>query len=419
MSIESYVICSDWFIYNIVAYIPTITIINLKQTTKYNNSIINKKVIKQTTINCIYKNLQLHLGQHYDMFIELINKNSLFISGSFIIECILDEKYENSDIDVYSYNNYKNETLNSLEILSDDKYDFRNEYQDILPINNIINNCLPKGKILQRIQLNNTTINSYETFKNHIVKNYDMDICKNIFTIINNKPKLYINNINKIISKKDIYISPITQKTMSRIKKYELREFKIYMAFLHNDHHNYFDDKFIVNGNFNNFIIKNYKYNPAIICKYNKNKQLKSISFMGNIYKPIDLSIILNCHTGLLLSKTNPNNTNDTYVLDMNVVFKQLLSNTIVNNEYKCITIHKNGKDIGFAEIIIINYDNIPNEYKQLHKNNFKTKVCPKNFIHFDHVELTQLCREYDNTIDYMIELANQLHKIQKIDIQT
>lgn len=189
-------------------------------------------MVKQTTINCIYKNLQFHFGKHYNAFIRFIKTSNLMISGSFIIECILGEKYENSDIDVYIFTKIRYDKLRSLKIVTDNQYNSMHNYDYggslSIPIDHIVNYYLPSKKILQMISLENSQINSFEKFKDFVVNSYDIDICKNIFTIKDDKPKLYINNINKIISKIDVSHNANTPKLHKRIQKYESRGFTFY-----------------------------------------------------------------------------------------------------------------------------------------------------------------------------------------------
>lgn len=52
----------------------------------------------------VEKRIQKVFGQHTNVFKNLLDTTGAVISGSFIIQAILDEKWENSDIDVFILN---------------------------------------------------------------------------------------------------------------------------------------------------------------------------------------------------------------------------------------------------------------------------------------------------------------------------
>ena len=57
--------------------------------------------IKQRTIHNIHKRLKYLLEDKYEKFIYYLKKSNASISGSFILQCMLDEYWDNSDIDIY------------------------------------------------------------------------------------------------------------------------------------------------------------------------------------------------------------------------------------------------------------------------------------------------------------------------------
>ncbi len=84
-------------------------------STFYHELIQFKKLI----LNTIHKRLQYELG---DNFINIMHRNKAFISGSFIIQCVLDEYWSNSTIDIYvpyienDFNELENYLSNELYI---------------------------------------------------------------------------------------------------------------------------------------------------------------------------------------------------------------------------------------------------------------------------------------------------------------
>ena len=99
----SEVLCSDWFIYNIKEHLVPKDFLMLKYVCKYYHKNITVMDVKRCIISNINLRLKKILGDNYDTFIKYISKHNVAISGSFIIQCILEEYYEDSDIDIYSY----------------------------------------------------------------------------------------------------------------------------------------------------------------------------------------------------------------------------------------------------------------------------------------------------------------------------
>jgi len=74
---------------------------NLKLCNKLWNKYITLSMIKESIIKEINTRLLAILGDKYNDFIEILNITKAVISGSFIIQCILGEHWEDSDIDIY------------------------------------------------------------------------------------------------------------------------------------------------------------------------------------------------------------------------------------------------------------------------------------------------------------------------------
>src|ERR1700722_4295200 len=93
------VLYGDPFNYVIIKYLYPIDLYNLCLTNKKFNMMLKNK-IKKSIISEIENRLKNILDNFLE-FQEFLNKSSSIISGSFIIQCILGEYWNNSDIDIY------------------------------------------------------------------------------------------------------------------------------------------------------------------------------------------------------------------------------------------------------------------------------------------------------------------------------
>ena len=202
----------------------------------------------QIIINSIIGRLRMELDEHYDHFILLMSKNGAFLSGSFIIQCILDEYWE-SDIDIFCPhigNKVTNLYNEPIELERNSNY-YTNELEDYLyynmgykghieaykyhqlnkhhPINYKIIHVRDYFKpdndksIIQMISLNiEKEIKQYYDF---IEKRFDFDICKNMYN-----GQLYINNIEGILTKVTRFkCTTRLEQSIERYHKYVERGF--------------------------------------------------------------------------------------------------------------------------------------------------------------------------------------------------
>lgn len=167
---------------------------------------------------------------------EIMINHGAFISGSFIIQCILDENWsdvhKDTDIDIYVPLNEVKEhvfadgTIVYFNKLEDYLYDemgydnqlvlpckrytrYKNDKE--LPTMNNIRTYSRFGNNIQIISLN--TDNSYDY--NHFVDLFDFDICKNIY--YPNK-KLYVSCIDNIMNRQAHF--DVTWNLRLSIKRY-------------------------------------------------------------------------------------------------------------------------------------------------------------------------------------------------------
>lgn len=83
----------------ILRYLKPIDIYNFNKTCKFCHQYIN---IKESIIDEINYRLHLIFGDRLIDFKENMQKSRCVISGSFILQCILNEYWEKSDIDIYA-----------------------------------------------------------------------------------------------------------------------------------------------------------------------------------------------------------------------------------------------------------------------------------------------------------------------------
>jgi len=198
INIQYDVIYSDWFVYNIIESSSTPSILyNLKLTNKWHHKIITFSHIKFMVIKNIHRKLKEYLGFEYDKFLSIMDKDNISISGSFVLQCILDEYWSMADIDLYTYN----DTSNIEQVFVDNEYDysfknFDGGYSQLFGIKKVVNCCTTNKINIQLILLD-----EYKNVIDYIKTTFDFNICKNIYSIKNGKDYLYIDNLLNIMNK--------------------------------------------------------------------------------------------------------------------------------------------------------------------------------------------------------------------------
>lgn len=82
-------------------YLSVKDMYNLSLTSKYFLTLINEKFLNELIVKKITGNLKKVFEEDYASFARMMHETGGVISGSFILQCILNEKWENSDIDIY------------------------------------------------------------------------------------------------------------------------------------------------------------------------------------------------------------------------------------------------------------------------------------------------------------------------------
>lgn len=201
------VLKGDPFNYHIIQNLDILTLYNLRLTCKHYLN-ITISLIKQKIISEMEDRLRKVLGHTYNEFMDIFKEAKAVISGSFIIQCVLNE-YWDSDIDIYiSYFNanfYKDivgKMRQLLAITMTELYKTKNNYlsRDLL-IRNVYTYQNPN--VRYKIQI--ITIEAkpdYLSMSNYVKEKADFDICKNVYYVDEDKSFLNINTIDNILSKK-------------------------------------------------------------------------------------------------------------------------------------------------------------------------------------------------------------------------
>lgn len=152
------------------------------------------------------------------------------ISGSFILQCIYDTQWPNSDIDIYCSGKF------NCDIFPENLYRShisasRNNYSelfDILEVNNVYD-LYPRSRrnnealLCQLIALNIPRKEIYDWIRD----NFDFNVCVNCFYLQNSEPHFEALDIGAILTKTISITGKLNLRTYNkRIEKYEQRGFK-------------------------------------------------------------------------------------------------------------------------------------------------------------------------------------------------
>jgi hypothetical protein len=211
------------------------------------------EIIKSQTILEIEKRLLNELSytlpfdkERYQIFLSLLKSTNSVISGSFLIQCMLETSWEGTDIDIFvplkgnkiSFTKHRNELSEIEEFL----FTFMPfvDYTQAAHYGNDIDNKIRFMRTFKKntasfykIQVILVDIEASE-IHDFILNNFDFDICKNIFSYsnenkgnnTNNGKQLYIHNLNDIMTKKTTFkVGNRLGSSIERCLRYELRGF--------------------------------------------------------------------------------------------------------------------------------------------------------------------------------------------------
>ncbi len=219
-------------------------------------------IFKESIIRKIDNFFRDYFSDHYDEFRTEMIKNKAVVSGSFILQIILNETWENSDIDIYipikgvpiTYTDagkpktsledfFYTTTLHlcpsfcpgySVSPITQILYvrDYRQPDPEINNMHNFLthrNYYDLNGKSNSKITFQTIILDvspNYQLVKEHIHGNFDFDICKNIFYYDDNGSHLSVYKASHIIDKKTIFsFNSSTLDPLARYVKYKTRGF--------------------------------------------------------------------------------------------------------------------------------------------------------------------------------------------------
>lgn len=176
-------------------------------------------------------------GEKYDEFKDVMVRSGALCSGSFIIQCLLNKKWDDADIDIYlprsdllSPPPHSNPTslLDAWLVgLGDTYQDYyaANRYGDHMSRGNCITWIRNYSYNNHSLQLIHTNL-AVDELDAYIVDNYDFSICKNRFTMAEG-PKLLMEDYDGIMRKEfDFNYAGNFTSSYNRKIKYEKRGFK-------------------------------------------------------------------------------------------------------------------------------------------------------------------------------------------------
>lgn len=234
---------TDYFYYNIITRLTPLDLLNLKRTNKLFSSIVTFSIMKKLILYYINKRLLLIFGENTNKIKEILNNTKTVISGSFLIQCILNEYWNDSDIDIYSpvVSNKKcfidhDNPFTDIEKFLHEKYRFTNtsdahRYGDALSNNRTdIKWVRTYQNSINKIQIIQVEVeNNFSKLKEFIHNTFDFNICKNIYYIDNNKENISIFNLLNVLNKTEKFKTKYNLKSsMTRCLKYRNRGFDIH-----------------------------------------------------------------------------------------------------------------------------------------------------------------------------------------------
>lgn len=224
---------------------------------------MNEEYFIRIMKNRIETRLREILGVNFRPFIIKMNKVRAVLSGSFLHQCILEESYENTDIDIYTENLKKDEELNNF-IKTFSAYSDSDDYgmydKAFSCLRNITDHNIDNNNVLSEIEMNfiqdidetkydyvkpkeirdlkqkikkectKIQVVSIKTSKeynlwNH-VKNTGFDVCRNMAYYDNDlNLQLRLFNIREIMFKRSTFMIQNITDFYYRIEKYSKRGF--------------------------------------------------------------------------------------------------------------------------------------------------------------------------------------------------
>jgi hypothetical protein len=217
----------SYFLTDFLHHLNIVELYRLKLTCKQYNQSITKDMLDKLVISKITARFQ---DKIFDLEIQtFIKQYNCFISGSSIIQSILDEHYDDSDIDIYVPIAHKNlikvNQFKNFQITNDTNRHYRSLSSGDIKICRVVDYQSDKGNKIQLIYVK--IKNNRQSIIDYLAGFFDFDICKNFYRFND----IYIKNLYQILNKElhfkldnDLWN---INKTLGRINKYQSRGFKL------------------------------------------------------------------------------------------------------------------------------------------------------------------------------------------------
>uniref|UniRef100_A0A6C0C6K8 Uncharacterized protein n=1 Tax=viral metagenome TaxID=1070528 RepID=A0A6C0C6K8_9ZZZZ len=253
------ILFGDVFDHIIIPFLVPIDLYNLVQTCRKYQKKIKMSHIKKSTIREMNRRLYRIFGRDLDGFKSALKNSNGIISGSFVLQCILGEKWDNSDVDVYVdallfesntypniFNNMPNHLKFDTRFVSDELIKIIDNYEEPCSIKEDIFGFMKRKNYsawqldvhgycspdlvnivdytinTKKIQIIGTTEKNLTSF---IMDSYDFDVCKNIYDYNN----VTIYCLNDIFTKNTNFNKTYDiDKNVQRYLKYSKRGFEFY-----------------------------------------------------------------------------------------------------------------------------------------------------------------------------------------------
>ncbi len=228
-------LCGDPFWENIIKQLSLIDLYNLSQTCKYYNENIN---IKRNIVDVIDSKLLEIFGKDFGAFKNILRRTKGIISGSFIIQSILNTHWDGSDIDIYIP--IKGNVITKIEKsgniktgMDDFMYSIL-EWKDSEQFNSYPETFKSNIEWVRTYKMDGAKyaiqvilIGGDVDFIHKFIRNdFDLDICKNSYWNYENVDKLNITTLNGIITKQTTFsFGKRATHSFFRCQKYVARGF--------------------------------------------------------------------------------------------------------------------------------------------------------------------------------------------------
>lgn len=237
----------DILYYHIIRYLS-----NKKIYSLFTNTELRNKLITENSIREIRFRLSKIFGKRYKIFRKFLEDGEVFISGSFIIQCILQVEWNDSDIDIYILPHHpifnkskklnkdiatKNFDFSNFRELSEKELFYHEEF--VAYIRNVNDNDDIFTNYIKLIYNVNNKIIKVMICHPYMNPKPSFDICDNYYSESGRHSRypfgdeiLFIKNIDSLFTKKMICfdINPGLNElntTIRRYRKYKERGFKL------------------------------------------------------------------------------------------------------------------------------------------------------------------------------------------------